>query len=79
MRKVSEKNGRFEKTYTDSDFIQAVREGLKNPAVPAVEVARLLDCSRDFAKKRIKELEKKGLIESEIIGNMLFVRLPDTE
>lgn len=76
MRKKSETSGRFEKTYTDEDFTRAVKTWCEDPAVPAVEVARLLDCSRDFAKKKIKDMEEKGLLKTEVIGNMLFVRLP---
>lgn len=75
MRKQDPESARFTKVYTDDDFINGVAEVLKNPSVQAVEVAEILGCSVQYAKKCLKRMADDGIIEGRIVGNVRVYRL----
>ena len=75
MRKRTPDNARFQKTFTEEILIKSLAEALKHASVQAVEVAEIAGCSVRYAKDLLNEMAAKGLIDSEIIGNVRTYRL----
>ncbi|ADB63982.1 helix-turn-helix transcriptional regulator [Haloterrigena sp. SYSU A558-1] len=64
-RQRDETSGRFDSEYTSNRFLEAVRR--LGPTTTG-EVSNELDCHRNTARRRLKELEEQGRIEKEEIG-----------
>ena len=75
MRKQHPETARFTTVYHDDDFVNAIDEASRTPSVQAVEVADILGCSTQYAKKRLAKMEKEGIIDGKIIGNVWTYRL----
>jgi hypothetical protein len=63
-----EKSGKFEKQFTDEDFIKAVNECLQEATCTAGEVAEKLGCNPRYAKNRLIEIESKGSLKKKLKG-----------
>jgi ribosomal protein S25 len=74
-RPRSKDNARFAVKYTDEDFIEAVEKRLKTATVSGVEIAEELGCNPRYATNRLKELSKKGKLESVEKGRAWGFRL----
>ena len=59
----------FESKYTDAKLVEALETCLKRAKIPASEVARELDGNPEYVKKKLLDLQKRGLIESEKVGS----------
>lgn len=53
-------------TYTDEDFIDAIKRVIENPSAQAAEVASVLGCNPRYATVRLKSLMDRGLIEGDM-------------
>lgn len=68
-----DEDGRFRETYSEEAFLDALRDV---DVASTQNVADFVGCSYDLAYRRLKELEKKGVIKHENVGNS-FVWLKD--
>lgn len=59
-RARAKESGKFEKEYTDEDFLTAVDECLEEATCTSGEVADKLGCNPRYARNRLIELEEKG-------------------
>ena len=75
MRKRNPMNARFTTVYTDDDFLNAVIKALETASVQSVEVAGIVGCNPEYAKRRLQDMADRGLIEGKIIGNVWCCRL----
>ncbi|QZA89784.1 HTH domain-containing protein [Salinarchaeum sp. IM2453] len=64
-----EKSGKYTASYTDSDFLNAIRslDGMAGTS----EIADEVGCTRRTAYTRLKSLEERGCAESRQVGNSL--------
>ena len=70
-RKQDAQSGRFSQVYTDEDFLNAIDE-LGEPGTG--EVAAEIGCSRDHARRRLRNLEQDGVVESRMVGTVILWR-----
>jgi predicted ArsR family transcriptional regulator len=75
--KRTEDNARFAAEYTDEVLLSAVADALKTASVQASEVADIAGCTPLYAKRRLKDLAERGLLDARIIGNSLCFRLKE--
>ena len=75
MRKRNPHNARFTTVYTDDDFLTAVTKALETASVQSLEVANIVGCNTEYAKRRLQDMADCGLIEGKIIGNVWCCRL----
>ena len=66
----AQNSGRFEKEFTNEDFIKAVQECMEDATCTASEVAEKLGCNPRYAKNRLIELSEHGKIEKKIKGRI---------
>ena len=59
----------FEPKYTDEKLLKALVKCLERATIPASEVALELDGSAEYVKKKLLDLEKRGLVESKKVGS----------
>ena len=64
----AQNSGRFEKEFTNEDFIKAVQACMEEATCTASEVAEKLGCNSRYAKNRLIELSKNGEIEKKMKG-----------
>ena len=63
-----EDSGQFTPTFSDEDFLEAVREG----EIPSTtKIADAVGCKYRTAYERLNRLEDDGAVESEKVGNSL--------
>ncbi|TKX44080.1 HTH domain-containing protein [Halorubrum sp. SD690R] len=64
-----EESGKYTTTYSDSDFIDAIRQlgGLGGTS----EIADAIGCTRRTAYTRLQSLENEGQVSSRKVGNSL--------
>lgn len=64
-----EESGKYTTTYSDSEFIDAIRQlgGLGGTS----EIADAIGCTRRTAYTRLQSLENEGQVSSRKVGNSL--------
>jgi predicted ArsR family transcriptional regulator len=74
-RERDEDSGRYTDTYTDDEFIEAIKGegGLAGTG----EIATTVGCSHRQALNRLKELEEKNIVISKDVGRSLAWQLAD--
>jgi len=63
--------GRFEPAVTRADVMR-VFESVDGPAITSSDVADDLDCSKEVARKRLRELEADGRVERRKSGRTVL-------
>jgi GTP-sensing pleiotropic transcriptional regulator CodY len=64
-----EESGKYTASYTESDFINAIRE--HDGMAGTSEIADTVGCTRRTAYTRLKSLEDESQVESRQVGNSL--------
>lgn len=64
-----EDSGQFTPTFSDEDFLEAVRE---EELPTTTEIADAVGCKYRTAYERLKDLEKQGKVRSREVGNSLL-------
>jgi predicted ArsR family transcriptional regulator len=59
----------FESKYTDEKLLSALEKCLSRAAIPASQIAEELEGNSEYVKKKLLELEKRGLIKSKKVGS----------
>lgn len=68
-------SGRYEREYSDEEFVRAVRE---NAPVGTGDVAEYVGCHHKLAYKRLTRLEDEGVVESQKVGRSLIWSLRES-
>lgn len=71
-----EDSGRFTETHTDEELLQFLRE---SGAVGTADVAEEFDYQQPTAYRRLQDLEERGEVESQKIGNARLWQAHDEE
>lgn len=66
MEENRNEDGKYSQSYSDSSFIEAVRD---LPVASTQNVAEKVGCSYNLAYRRLGNLFKKGELEREEVGN----------
>lgn len=66
--------GRFGMEYDRQDFLVAVGE---TDHATAKKIAKRVGCSPDLARKRLRQLEDEGVVESIDLGRTLLWKLTE--
>ena len=64
-------SGRFESAITTADVMR-VFESVDGPAITSSDVANDLDCSKEVARKRLRELQDVGRVERRKSGRTVL-------
>ncbi len=59
----------FEPKYTDEKLLNALDKCLERATIPSSEVAAELEGNSEYVKKKLLDLEKRGLVESKKVGS----------
>lgn len=72
----NEEKVEYRTDYTDNQIIDAVRSCFRKTTVTSAEVAAELNCKREYAKTRLKELAAKGELVQKLVNTTLCFKLP---
>lgn len=72
-----EESGKYTTSYSDSDFIDAIRklDGLGGTS----DIADAIGCTRRTAYTRLQRLENGGQVSSRKVGNSLVWTIPEQD
>ena len=73
MPEDRDEEGKYSETYSDSDFIEAVRE---LPVASTQNVAEEVGCSYDLAYRRLGDLFEEGQLKREEVGSSFVYYTP---
>jgi hypothetical protein len=71
LQKPRTENGaRFTKEFSDEQFVKAVKKCMAESTCTAAEVAAIVGCNPQVAKRRLLELSEKGKVIKKMRGRI---------
>jgi len=76
-RERDDESGRYTDTYSDMDFISAIRS--EDGVAGTGDIADIVGCSHRQALNRLKELEENNRVTSKDVGRSLIWQLTENK
>ena len=77
MPERDKETGRYTGHYSTVDFFDAIES--EGGMAGTGDIAGLVGCAHDTAYKRLRQMEKEGLVSSRKVGNTLLWELENDE
>jgi len=70
-------SGKYTDAYTNEDLLEAIRE--HGGAAATLEIAEMVGCHRDTARRRLNNLTEAGKVQRRDVGDAALWLLADDE